>query len=112
MSACLGKSKFNPQSNNIGNYDEREYFQEPVKELVPEANRLTKGFEMMKANVENVTLRRSGCIGLCDQEPMMTLKDKVGHEYQYVKLNTQKVHEIVQDHIVGGQPVIAHLMHT
>ena len=68
--------------------------------------------EMMKANVENVTLRRSGCIGLCDQEPMMTLKDKAGHEYQYVKLNTQKVHEIVQDHIVGGQPVIAHLMHT
>jgi NADP-reducing hydrogenase subunit HndB len=68
--------------------------------------------EMMQAGVENVTLRRSGCIGLCDQEPMMTLRDKDGHEYQYVKLNPQKVHEIVQDHILGGQPVVAHLMHT
>jgi NADP-reducing hydrogenase subunit HndB len=68
--------------------------------------------EIMKANIENVTLRRSGCIGLCDQEPMMTLRDKAGHEYQYVKLDTQKVHEIVQDHILGGQPVVAHLMHT
>lgn len=68
--------------------------------------------EILNAGVDNVTLRRSGCIGLCDQEPMMTLRDKEGHEYQYVKLDTQKVHEIVQDHIVGGQPVVAHLMHT
>ena len=68
--------------------------------------------EMMQAGIDYVSLRRSGCIGLCDQEPMMTLKDKAGHEYQYVQLDAQKVHEIVQDHILGGQPVVAHLMHT
>ena len=66
--------------------------------------------EMMKANVENVTLRRSGCIGLCDQEPMITLNDKTGREFCYGKLNKKKIHEIVQEHLIGGNPVLAYLI--
>ena len=37
-----------------------------------------------------VTLRQSGCLGLCDQEPMMTLIDKAGKKFVYGKLDKHK----------------------
>lgn len=63
------------------------------------------GSELLRAKVENVTLRQSGCIGLCDREPMMTLTDTSGRRFLYGKLNKVKVHEIVQRHILGGNPL-------
>jgi (2Fe-2S) ferredoxin len=66
--------------------------------------------ELAQAGIDNVTVRRSGCVGLCDQEPMMTLADKTGKDYRYVKLDKKKVHEIVREHIAGGNPVIDYLM--
>jgi NADP-reducing hydrogenase subunit HndB len=58
----------------------------------------------------NVTLRQSGCAGLCDREPMFTLRDKDGHEFKYGKLDKKKVRKIVQDHIGNGNPVIDYLI--
>ena len=52
-----------------------------------------------------VTLRQTGCVGLCDQEPMVTVTDKAGHEVHYGRLDRKKVHEIVQEHVIGGKPV-------
>ena len=66
--------------------------------------------ELTQAGIDTVTLKRSGCIGLCDQEPMMTLADKSGKEFRYVKLDKKKVHEIVHDHIAGGNPVLDYLI--
>jgi NADP-reducing hydrogenase subunit HndB len=61
--------------------------------------------ELSAANIENVTLRHAGCAGLCDQEPMMTLKDKSGREYRYGKLDKVKVREIIEGHLKSGKPV-------
>ena len=58
------------------------------------------------ASVDNVTLRQSGCAGLCDREPMLTMVDKNGQSFRYGKLDAKKVHRIVQEHILGGNPVI------
>lgn len=66
--------------------------------------------ELSQAAVNNVTLRQSGCIGLCDQEPIITLADKTGTEFRYVRLDQKKVHEIVRDHVVGGNPVVDYLI--
>ena len=66
--------------------------------------------ELTQSGIDTVTLRRSGCIGLCDQEPMMTLADKSGKEFRYVRLDKKKVHEIVHDHIAGGNPVVDYLI--
>jgi (2Fe-2S) ferredoxin len=41
---------------------------------------------------------------------MMTLADKSGQEFRYVKLDKKKVHEIVHDHIAGGNPVLDYLI--
>jgi NADP-reducing hydrogenase subunit HndB len=66
--------------------------------------------ELAKASVENVTLRQSGCIGLCDQEPMMTYTDKSGRDYLYVQLNKERVRQFVASHILAGKPVVEYIM--
>ena len=61
--------------------------------------------ELAKASVSNVTLRQSGCAGLCDYEPMITLSDKGGKDYTYGKLDKRKVAQIVRQHVLAGLPV-------
>jgi (2Fe-2S) ferredoxin len=42
----------------------------------------------------------------------MTLTDATGTNYVYGSLDTRKVHEIVQSHIIGGSPVANYLITT
>ena len=66
--------------------------------------------ELGEANAKNVVVKQTGCLGLCDQEPMMTITDKAGKEFRYGKLDRHKVHEILQEHVLGGRPVIEHII--
>ena len=66
--------------------------------------------ELSRASRENVSLRRSGCLGRCDQEPMMTVTEQSGNTFLYGKLNEAKVREIVREHILGGRPVKSHIV--
>jgi (2Fe-2S) ferredoxin len=66
--------------------------------------------ELAKASVQNVTLRQSGCIGLCDQEPMLTYTDSTGRDYLYVHLTKEKARQFVGSHILAGKPVAEHIM--
>ena len=61
--------------------------------------------ELGRASVRNVTLRQSGCIGLCDQEPMLTYTDKSGRDFLYVQLTREKAREFVASHLLAGRPV-------
>ena len=62
--------------------------------------------ELSDSGKANVTLTQSGCLGLCDQEPMMTLRDGVGHEFLYARLDLDRVRQIVRRHVLGGTPVV------
>jgi NADP-reducing hydrogenase subunit HndB len=62
------------------------------------------------ADAKNVTITQTGCAGLCDQEPMLTLTDKSGGSFRYGKLDKHKVGEIVREHVLRGQPVIEYLI--
>jgi NADP-reducing hydrogenase subunit HndB len=66
--------------------------------------------ELEAKSVDNVTIRQSGCIGLCDQEPMLTLTDKTGRNFLYVDLDEGKVREIVAEHVIKDRPVRAYIM--
>jgi NADP-reducing hydrogenase subunit HndB len=65
--------------------------------------------ELDRKSVTNVTVRQSGCIGLCDQEPMLSFTDKDGRNYLYVNLTKSKVREIVAGHLVAGAPVAKYI---
>ena len=66
--------------------------------------------ELGKASIGNVSIRLSGCLGLCDQEPMFTLTDVKGNEFCYANLNKSKVREIVQQHVMGKEPVVEYIV--
>ncbi len=67
---------------------------------------MTLADQLAKAGVEKVMLTQSGCVGMCEQEPMMTLREQSGREYIYGKLDARKVGEIVRQHILAGSPVL------
>ena len=61
--------------------------------------------EMENLGPDSPLIRQTGCLGLCDREPMMTLTDRDGKQVRYGKLDAKKVHRIVQEHVVGGDVV-------
>jgi NADP-reducing hydrogenase subunit HndB len=61
--------------------------------------------EIDARGVQTVTVRQSGCIGLCDQEPMLTYTDKAGQNFLYGNLTRDRITEIVEQHFVRGTPV-------
>ena len=52
-----------------------------------------------------MTVTQTGCIGICQYEPVVEVfapgKDKV----TYVKMTPEKVARVVSEHILGGVPV-------
>ena len=62
--------------------------------------------EVAKRNLKGVTVSQTGCIGMCQYEPIVEViqpgKDKV----TYVKMTADKVAKIVNEHIVNGNPVV------
>ncbi|HEO70166.1 MAG TPA: (2Fe-2S) ferredoxin domain-containing protein [Candidatus Hydrogenedentes bacterium] len=66
--------------------------------------------ELAKASLDTVSLRQSGCLGLCDREPMLTVADKDGNEFRYGKLDAKKARMIVQEHLLSGNPVVSFLV--
>jgi (2Fe-2S) ferredoxin len=66
--------------------------------------------ELRLAGIEYVTVRLSGCMGLCDQEPMLTVTDRSGKEFCYTRLNKTRVHDIVVKHILENQPLVEYMV--
>jgi NADP-reducing hydrogenase subunit HndB len=60
--------------------------------------------ELAEQGVDHVTLRQSGCAGLCEEEPMITVTTADGTLYHYGLLDDGKVHRIVEEHLAGGTP--------
>jgi len=68
--------------------------------------------ELSRTAIDTVTVRTSGCLGLCDQEPMLTLTDGAGNEFCYGKLDQKRVQKIVKQHIIENEPVAEYMVTT
>jgi NADP-reducing hydrogenase subunit HndB len=66
--------------------------------------------EISAAAADNVSIQQTGCAGLCDQEPMISLADKAGGVFRYGRLDKAKVRQIVQQHVLRGNPVNEYLL--
>ena len=66
--------------------------------------------ELGRNAVSTVSLQQTGCAGLCDQEPMVTVVDKNGSSFRYGRLDKRKVGEIVREHVLRGLPVNEYLI--
>ena len=56
--------------------------------------------------VKNVTIDKTGCVGVCFLEPIVDVYNDAGElEARYVKVQPDKVADIVSKHLIGGEPV-------
>ncbi|MBP3447281.1 MAG: (2Fe-2S) ferredoxin domain-containing protein [Clostridia bacterium] len=62
--------------------------------------------EVAKRGLKNVTVAQTGCIGMCQYEPIVEVFAPGKEKVTYVKLNPENVPEIVANHIVNGNPVV------
>lgn len=53
----------------------------------------------------NVTVTQTGCIGLCQYEPIVEVFEAGKDKVTYVKMTADKVARIVEEHLKGGKPV-------
>ena len=61
--------------------------------------------EVATRGLKNVTVSQTGCIGICQFEPVAEVYVPGQEKTTYVKLNSEKAAKIVVDHIVNGNVV-------
>ena len=62
--------------------------------------------EVAKRHLENVTVGQTGCIGMCQFEPIVEVTLPGKEKVTYGKVTPEKVARIVVDHVVNGNPVV------
>ncbi len=61
--------------------------------------------ELETRKLTNVTLAQTGCIGLCQYEPIVEVILPGQEKVTYIRVTPEKVSRIVSDHIVNGNIV-------
>ena len=61
--------------------------------------------EIAKRNLSHVTVSQTGCIGMCQYEPIVEVLEPGKEKVTYVNMTAEKAAKVVVDHIVNGNPV-------
>lgn len=60
---------------------------------------------VQELGLDNVMVTQTGCIGLCQYEPIVEVIQPGKEKVTYVKMNPEKAMEVVRLHLVDGQVV-------
>ena len=67
--------------------------------------------EVQKRNIsDKVIVKQTGCIGLCQYEPIIEVLEPGKEKITYVKMTPDKAIEVLERHIIGGTPVKEYTM--
>ena len=70
----------------------------------PVLNAFVEGIS--EAGLSNdVIVTQTGCIGICQYEPVVEVFEKDREKTTYVKMTAEKAKEVIEKHIKGGSPV-------
>ena len=61
--------------------------------------------EVAKRNLHHVMVTQTGCIGICQYEPVVEVYTPGKEKVTYVKMTPEKAVRVVNDHIVNGNVV-------
>lgn len=62
--------------------------------------------EVAKRELGSVMVTQTGCIGICQYEPVVEVVDADGTKTTYVKMTAEKALRVVNDHLVNGNVVV------
>jgi len=54
---------------------------------------------------EKVTVSQTGCIGICQYEPVVEVFEAGKEKVTYVKMTAEKAKEVVEKHLKGGEVI-------
>ncbi len=54
---------------------------------------------------DSVTVSQTGCIGICQYEPVVEVFQPGKEKVTYVKMNPEKAARVIEEHIKGGKVV-------
>lgn len=57
---------------------------------------------VQEKNLKNVSVTQTGCIGLCQYEPIVEVFEPGKDKVTYVKMTPEKAKDIVEQHLVKG----------
>ncbi len=70
----------------------------------PVLNAFVEG--VVSANLsDKVTVTQTGCIGICQYEPVVEIFEEGKEKVTYVKLDAAKAAEIIEKHLKGGKVI-------
>ena len=58
-----------------------------------------------KGLAENVAVSQTGCIGICQFEPVVEIFEAGKEKVTYVKMTSEKAKEVVEKHLKGGKVI-------
>jgi len=61
--------------------------------------------ELRKRKKLDVTVTETGCIGLCSQEPIVTVQIPGEPDVVYGKVDVNRARQIVLSHVINHQPI-------
>ena len=61
--------------------------------------------EVAKRGLSDIMVTQTGCIGICQYEPVVEVIDAAGDKTTYVKMTPEKALRVVNDHLVNGNVV-------
>ena len=60
---------------------------------------------VMQKGLKHVTVTQTGCIGLCQYEPIVDIMEPGKEKVTYVKMTPEKAMEVVDQHLIRGTVV-------
>jgi len=61
--------------------------------------------ELGKRNLSNVTVTQTGCVGLCDREPLVDVVLPGQPKVTYGRVDPNRARQIIANHVVNGSIV-------
>lgn len=60
---------------------------------------------VQELNLKDVSVTQTGCIGLCQYEPIVEITTPKDGKVTYIKMDAEKSKKVVEQHLVRGQVV-------
>lgn len=67
--------------------------------------------EVAERKLSNIMVTQTGCIGLCQYEPIVEVYEPGKEKVTYVKVNEEKAKDILDQHLIRGTVVEQYLYH-
>ena len=67
---------------------------------------------IQEKGLKDVMVTQTGCIGLCQYEPIVEVIEPGKEKVTYIKMTPEKVAEVIEQHLIGGDVVAKYTIST